>query len=244
MARRRVGVLAVLALAIFLASVGTASAVFELTLSGGVDVECTPKIPTVCEAEGGKNLELEGEEGFTIGLNGAGETLLEAIFGTEVVHITCTIVEGTGTLVQATPLTTAAAIKGLVIGFLGCALLEPLAKKCKVPEHLETVAIKGSFVDKDPVEEITFEPETGTTFIEIEFANSTETCPATIKGLKKVTGTQKCKIESPEVAGTEHEISCLEGGSGLKLGENTAQFKLPALIKLKTFAGSWAIDLG
>jgi hypothetical protein len=103
-------------------------------------------------------------------------------------------------------------------------------ERCRAPTELKLNALKGEVAS---VAEDKCEPEAGTTLIEIALANNgAETCPATIKGTKKVTGPQKCTNSEPEVFAVEKEIGCLESGSNLKLGESTADLKMAITIHL------------
>jgi len=173
---------------------------------------------------------LTGTETFAGGLVAGAATLLAAKFGAEEVHIECTGATVAGTF-TATPLTANVKVTKLVITFTGCAVLEPLGKKCSVSSTLTTNSVQGEITGTGSEDK--FEPEPpATVFIPITFSNSTETCPATIKGTKNVTGSQKCVNVEPEVFAVEKEISCLESGSSLKLGENAAEFKLPVKIHL------------
>jgi hypothetical protein len=222
MSRIKLAMLAAFAV-LALSAIGASGASAAFTLSTDTCPVAAAKTALCDEA-----FALTGTEAFAGSLVKEKETLLLAHFGELEVHIECTGATVTGNF-TSTPLTTNVLVSGMVIKFTGCTLLEPLAKKCTVSTELTTNAIKGEITSAS---EDKFEPETGTVFIPITFGNSTETCPATIKGTKNVTGSQKCTNVEPEVFAVEKEISCLEAGSALKIGENAAEFKLPVNIHL------------
>jgi hypothetical protein len=223
MSRIKLAILAAFAvMAVFAVGASGASAAFTLS-TATCPVAGAPT--ALCD----EAFAFTGSESFTGSLVAGAETLLRAVFGETEVHIDCTSVTITG-IFTMNLLTGNVTLTAVITTFHGCKLLEPLGKKCTVSEELKTNSIKGAITSAS---EDTFEPETGTTFIELAFGNNgTETCPATIKGTKKVTGSQKCTNVEPEVFAVEKEISCLESGSSLKLGENTAEFKMPVKIHL------------
>lgn len=241
MSRIRLSVLGALVVFVVGAiAASSASAAFVLTATN-----CEGTVVTACYAttnEGATLFEFSGEEA-TSAKNVAGqEVLLQAILGEEV-HIVCTASSATGTLVQPAALAGPVTEAGGVITFTGCSLLEPLAKKCKVPAELKTKAIKATFPTTGETE---YSAEGGTIFIEIPFTNNgTETCPATIKGTQPVTGTQKCTNVEPEVDRAEGEQKCEEGGSNLKLGGSAAKFLLVQKVKLVNATDDfWSISKG
>jgi hypothetical protein len=227
MSRVKLGLLGVLAtIAVSAISVSAASAAFTLT-----STECNAgTVIAFCYAtteKGTTLLEFSGEEEI---LGTAGNTLLEAKFGEENVHIECTAstIEG-GLLLQPSPLVKVPTFDASSLHFTGCTLLETLGKKCKVPAELLTKPIVGT---PETTEDIVFAPETPPIFIEIEFSNNgTETCPVTIRGVRKVTGEELCNLLGNGEAGTTaetdlklHILACPEEAGKLKFAENPAQF--------------------
>lgn len=226
-----VTVLAVMAASTAYTSVA-AAVEFELTSTA-----CgTGSIVTACWSKEATSelFEFKGEESFTATLVKGTETLLQSKFGESEVHIVCTGATATGTFLQHEPLVAALTADGVVITFTGCALLAPLSEKCKVPTELKTKAISGTFPSPS---ETKFKPESGEIFIEIDFTG--EKCPETIAGEQPVKGEQTCTNVSIETPAKEHEQTCVESGSKLKLGKNEATFKLATDVK-----GSDQTDFG
>jgi hypothetical protein len=225
MSRSKLSLSAVLVVFVVSAiTAGTASAEFTLTA-----VKCEGTVVTLCYSttEGGTLFEFEGSQSVLANLETGTELLIAAKFGTEEVHVVCTgaTAEG-GEFLQASPLVTVGTVDIPSPTFTGCALLEPLAKKCKVPTTLSTNAITGT-PSSTEVGDVLFKPTSGTVFIAIVLENNgTETCPATLKGTKSVTGEQLCSLIAPETDKTLHTLECLESGSKLKFGENAAELKL------------------
>ncbi|HTA36524.1 MAG TPA: hypothetical protein VK761_07400 [Solirubrobacteraceae bacterium] len=159
------------------------------------------------------------------------ETLVAAKVGTTELHVECTAIDWTSK-VTSRPLV-AELTSTLTVVFSGCSLLEPLAKKCSVPAEMRTSKLVGT---SNETSAVTLAPESGTTFIEIEVSNGFgETCPATIKGKRKITGTQQCVNISPGTLATEKETECTEAGSSLTLSESPVEFKAFTDIHLSVF---------
>jgi hypothetical protein len=245
MSRFRLVVIGVLAVAAVCAmAVSSASAViFELTTVRCVAPEDTT---TICWAlfTGEELFELKGEQSFT-GEYSAEETgeenLLAAKFGEEEVHITCTGATSKGTVLQPKPLEVAPVIVGVVVS-TGCKVLEPLGKKCDVPETLTTSEIEGVVGPTD--EEVVFSPSPADlgVFIAITFTNNgTETCPAAIKGERKVTGSQACLWVKPTEDLEKHLLWCQTAGSKLKFSGNAAEFLQSQQITLVKLEDFWDI---
>jgi hypothetical protein len=221
--------------------------VFTSAASAGfiLTINCRPfGIPTLCDEVGPEEyLEFEGEEFYLGSIAVLTETLIESKLGTEEAHVVCIgTIDVHGLLVQLKPLVVEPSITATTIKFAGCSLLEPLGKKCSVSTELSTKELVGKFSGSPST--VLFAPKEGTTVMELAFTNhGTETCPATIKGIKKLTGEQKCTNVSPETAATEHEIDCLESGSELKLAENAAELKLDLLVHLESLETTpWIIS--
>ena len=210
-------------------------------------IACETGLPSFCyeNTESKKLFALEGEEPVLGSLVAGGETLFAEKFGEEEVHIACTATDFHGTAVQTKPLVQAGALHGVVLTFSGCSLLEPLGKKCSVPAEIKTNAMTGTLAEESPVAKVSISVTEGTTWFELAFGNKgVETCPAIIKGTKKVTGKVVCQNIEPEVAATEHEISCEPAGSELKLGENTCEFLMQVLVHFEHLTGEkWDISL-
>jgi len=191
------------------------------------------------ESATGTNLrELVGEEEVTLKQNKTQEALLEAVLG-ETVHIVCTETKAKeGVVHQVEPLVKESFATGFVV-FEGCALLEPLAAKCKVPA---TITTKALMVTPGAVlSEVIFKPKEGEIFTEIAFSG--EKCPATIKGTQPVKGKQKCTWTSTALAKT-HELECTEAGSELKLGGSAATFLDLAEVNLPNLLTVWDVEFG
>jgi hypothetical protein len=211
--------------------------------------ECTsaaPTINTLCYAttEGGATLfEFSGSETISATKEAGTASFLKASFGTEEVNIECTEAETLGgELLQPEPLVATPTVDVSSLDFRKCALVGALSKKCKVEEALTTKAIAGGTTGEDG--DVLFKPTEGTTFIEITFGNSTETCPATIKGTKKVTGEQLCTVLKTTEDMKLHVLECPASGSTLKLGENKAEFAVSLDVTLvNDTTDSWSLDL-
>jgi len=224
----------------------SASAEFILT-----EAECGVGIPTLCY-ENIANKKLfefaDGEE-----LVGKAEPstsrLLRAEFGGEPIKIECAAatipVPGMEAFVmQTNPLTTAPTMV-LTIEFTGCKMVEGPTKKCTILEVIDTNKIEGTFPTEAEIKTTKFTPDGGTIFAAITFENNgTETCPATIKGEKKVKGKQTCNNITPGSDATVHLIECTTAGSELTFGENTAEFDATFEIELKNTTDPWSIQLG
>ncbi len=150
------------------------------------------------------------------------------LIGSTGIQITCKIVKLQGSFSQISPLAESASIKAAVLSLKECALEGEFAKKCLFPAEVTTVALVGSFTHEEPSKATTLKPETGTTWLSFSFTNNgTETCPATIKGEKKLTGEQVCTNVEPESMQLEHQLDCLASGSKLQLlGEQSAEMAI------------------
>jgi hypothetical protein len=95
------------------------------------------------------------------------------------------------------------------------------------------------------VGDVVFAPVTPPTFVEIMFTNAAETCPATIKGPKNVTGEQLCSLFSPTEDLKLHTLGCEPVGSKLKLSEHLAEFQLSLDVELDNDTTDfWSLDRG
>jgi hypothetical protein len=208
-------------LTVGIATASSASAAFKLEA-----IACVPGKPAFCwEAKtGGVGLqELVGEEEFKITQLATPEPLLEAVLGGETVHIQCKEATGSGVVLQNAPLTTETTGEKIKIKFTGCALLETLGSKCKVPATIETkeLAAKASTVSDLIIEPAIAEG----IFAEIKFENITEgSCPATIRGSQPVKGKAECLwLEEASLVDLEgQECEVIHEDGGLKLGGSAA----------------------
>jgi hypothetical protein len=248
---RLLGVLGVLVVfAISAVATSSASATFSLeTTACG-----TGTIVNLCweSAEKGASLkQLKGEEEFLI-LLASGDVHLTATLGTLVVEILCKDTIGlTGgatedeflLILQPSPLVANSTIDATLL-FIECTLEGALGVKCLVPVEKETFELSGT-VEEGSENNILFKPVVaGGPFIEIPFTNNTpETCPATIKGTKKVTGEQLCTwstTEKPVLEDLEeHLLVC--GASELLFAEQPATFTADYEIALEN-EPFWAIE--
>lgn len=243
MSRLRPLFLAILALtALGVVLTTTASASFTTT-----EIECKEGIPTLCLESSGKLFEAKGTETYTGKLVPETEASLKSKIGEEEINIACTADASSGEVDQTEPLLKAVrSIKG-VLKFSGCSLLGALGKKCKVPATLTTTLLVGTVIDEMPISAGLVKPETGTSFIEIALENNgVETCPATVKGTKKVAGEDLCTITESEVDKTVHTGECVAAGSKLTFGEQPATFTCKAEVELSGGGKgkAWDVALG
>jgi hypothetical protein len=110
------------------------------------------------------------------------------------------------------------------VKFYRCRVVVPAT--CKVKEPIEF-----KFKDKlvgaatEPVND-EFEPETGTTFVEITLSG------CTAEGKYKVEGTQTCSIPAAGQGWAVHEMICNPYGSKLKLGTGAAYFTSDETVRI------------
>jgi hypothetical protein len=163
--------------------------------SGGTDT-------ALCwsETETSELLELTGKQSETV----SGGTTVLKVSNPEIT-IECKEASGSGVITQTEPLGTnkkGTTLSGTIV-YKGCKIIAnaSIAKKCTIVESKETKKLKGT-LNSDT--ELLLVPEAGTEFIEVEFLNNgAETCPATVKGKRFVTGEQQVEI----VNGTKHELT-------------------------------------
>jgi hypothetical protein len=233
------GVLMVFAISGVAAS--TAAAEFTLVLNTKEEpVACgTGTIVNLCyeTVEKGTALkQLSGEEEFLI-LLATGAITLTAAVGPTVIKCNDTvgfrtekeITEGKPEdnnllILQPSPLVANSTLD-VILEFIECKLQGELGELCLVPEHKETKELTGTVEENE--NNILFKAAGGI-FIEIPFTNNgANTCPATIKGTKKVTGEQLCTwstTENPVLEDLEeHLLVC--GKSELLLAEQEATFE-------------------
>jgi hypothetical protein len=223
------GVLAVFAISGVAASTASAEFKLETTACG------SGTIVNLCWETASKGTTLKqlvGEEEFLILLE-TGLILLLAKIGEEDIHIHCNDTIGLtgGTtddefllILQPSPLVANSTIDATLL-FIECELEGTLATKCLVPIEKETKELTGTVEENES--NILFKAAGGI-FIEIPFTNNTpETCPATIKGTKKITGEQLCtwsSSENPVLEDLEeHLLIC--GASELLFAEQIATFE-------------------
>jgi hypothetical protein len=244
MSKLRLSVVSVLGLLALLATMvgpSSASAAFVLT-----ENKCVEGKWSICwDLEKGTNLrELTGEETFEALLDvevEGEEHLFKATLGSEEVHIECADSHAVGTIDQAAPLVTQSVILA-TLTFTECKLLEPLAKKCKVPATIITNKLVGTPTSEEAV---SFVPETGTNFVTLTFTSSTEPCPATIAGNRNITGEQVCLLINPKEDLKDRLLWCPEEDSKLFLGssENPATLLEDFLVILPNLEVTDAWDI-
>jgi hypothetical protein len=144
-------------------------------------------------------------------------------------------VECTGGLSEGTPET------GQLIGqgdfdYTGCTVAKPA--KCEVASAggtagtIATGALMGTLTS---AKLITFAPESGTTWLELEFKNkSSETCGIAAGTKAALTGKQMCAFATGiETPATEHEFTCSENEGELELGAKSAKYQGLALLRVE-----------
>jgi hypothetical protein len=225
------------------ASAAVASAEFKIT-----ELECTDEgIPTLCLESGTKLFEAQGAETYLGKLTpGTVATLLTELGG-EPIEITCGKDESTGEVVQTSPLVQAVVAKHGILKLSECQLLGTLGKKCKVPTEKSTTQLEGTVLEEMPVNAGLVKPETGTTIIEVPFENKgSERCPSTILGTHKITGEDLCTSAESEVDETVHLGECVEAGSKLHFGEESAIFEAISEVELSgtNLGKKWDVSLG
>jgi len=224
-ALRVLGVLAVFV--ITAAATATASAEFKLeTTACG-----SGTIVNMCWETASKGTSLKqlvGEEEFLLLLE-TGAILLLAIIGETELAIHCNDTVGlTGgaaedeflLILQPAPLLAKYTVDATLL-FIGCVLEGTLGARCLVPVEKETTALTGTVEENE--NNILF-TATGGVWIELPLTNNTpETCPATFKGTKKITGEQLCTWSSttnpPLEALEQHLLIC--GASELLFAEQS-----------------------
>ncbi len=208
-------------LAVSASASSTALASFEKT-----GVKCEAGIPTLCLAatEGGALFEAKGSETYTGKLVVGTEALL-AVASLGLV-IACNKDASTGEIEQSEPLIHAVIAKKGFLTFSECAVRGAHEKECKVVEPIKTKALKGAVIDEMPISAGTVEPETGTIITELEIGNQTgQLCPATIKGVNPVKGSDLCIGIEAEADKAVHTGECKAEGSKLEFGTNKATFE-------------------
>jgi hypothetical protein len=199
-----------------------------------------------CSAEGTSStlFELEGEEEFEI-LSPSSFTLLSTI-GESHLSMSCTATEAkhegleNGLILQQTPLGAGGSnyLLNAVLDFTGCKLIEPDTTKCEVPSSASWLSTVG---EPSSAEDIVFKPESGTIFAELAIKSiSGQTCPATIVGTHKVTGSQLCLFVGAGSALEAHLLEC-NTLSGLKLGESAAELTFDSSILPVYLGEDWAV---
>jgi len=192
---------------------------------------------------GGELKELVGENEF-LGKLEEGNVVFKSELGGEKITIECKAVSADSLVLQAKPLSENGTIDvpgatGLV--FSECKLTVGNAK-CEVKSEEPLLPSTGTFTTSP--EDVTFKPNEGETFIEIEFKNKgSEKCPATILGKHKVRGEQLCLFAEVTNQVEERLLTCEESGSKLKFGtENaTATVKFMLGVTLDELKDPWDI---
>jgi hypothetical protein len=198
--RKLFGVLAVAAVAAFSALGASSASAVVFTLStlkceGGSNVAFCWESTLKTECVAGEFLcELVGDQSVTV----KGGLVVLTVLSSPIQVIECTLVTGTGTILQTEPLVAGKKTTiHLTLIFTGCKLTLPeeIAKKCMIPEERDTKALEGTLLSES---ELLVKPESGTVFIEIPYTNKgTEKCPAVFLGTHSVAGEQQITIEKP-----------------------------------------------
>jgi len=163
--------------------------------------------------------ELEGEQTI-VGLTGTAKIVIPSL---ETLTIECnqTNSGGTPVILQHSPLGNGlTTIEGGNLLFLGCRPTTPtsIVEKCELNSALETANLLDELEGQT---DVVVTPESGTTFIELEYKNkSTLKCPNSFIGKKKISGFQLLTIVNPNTP-EETEKAEIEATSGLFFGEET-----------------------
>jgi hypothetical protein len=226
-------------LAIVLSSIGgtgsSASAAFVLG-SASCAAEAGKHV-ALCwaETETGPLRELSGEESFT-----ASSELVElrATLGSELaVEMVCKG-NGTGSIAQAEPLAKNYSISKFRLMLNSCRLEGVLGTKCRVPPELFTAEL---VVTPSTAASIRLSPSVGKTIMEITFENEgLEPCPATILGLRKLTGSQPAEFLFAATPALNHSFETLLTTETL-LDEREAKLSMFAQIHLSSLTDHWDI---
>ncbi len=182
------------------------------------------------ENEAKEKRELEGQQ--AISEKSIGPGLLKGLIGGEVIEVKCEEVEFGNAVApkisQSTPLTQGPTVStALFIKKCKVTGNAVLAKKCRIPVEKETLPLTTTLTSETT---LLVKPETGTAFITIPFENNgTETCPATIKGNRSVTGEQEVTIENAGTAELTKKGKSI-AKSGLKLAGEPAEYEETAEI--------------
>ncbi len=206
----------------------TASATFEIT-----KVECSGSgIPTACIELEGKLFEVKGEETYSGKLVSGTEILFRV--PAIPIEIACSEDLSSGTTKQLSPGVEAVTATG-TLRLSGCQLVgkNAVAEKCAIPTEKETNLLAGTVIDEMPIKAGKVEPASGTVIIELPFVSKTgQTCPATVIGTRKVTGSDTCFDPEAEVDKAVHTGECTKGASGLLFIEKVAEFECKAEAEL------------
>ncbi len=216
-------------------AIGASSAFATFTKTGE---KCTGSgVPTVCLSGAEKGTELFEATGTETIKNVTAKSPSILKVASLSLEIECKKDEATGTINQTEPLVKAYSLSKFVLTFSECAVKGAHAAECKVVEPIKTKGLAGTLLNE---KEIEAKPETGEIFTEIEIGNKTGTCPATIKGINPVKGSQKCTLPKNSEALKAPVLACAATGSSLKFGSNTATFEGEASFELTagTFSDS------
>jgi hypothetical protein len=208
----------VLAVSGFATTTAASAAVFELTNNacpGGTTAALCYYSTNLAGVLG--SWELEGEQSVTI----KGGTTRATVPSLETLTIQCNSSTSAGepVILQHSPLGNGlTTLEGAKLTTQGCKLTAPASavEKCEIPAENTTNNLLGSL---ESTTNLNVSPESGTTFLEIEFKNkSTLKCPAAFTGKLHIHGTQLFTISNagnPEL--TKKGIA--EVKSGLLFGE-------------------------
>ncbi len=215
------------------------AAVFETT-----STECKGSgIPTLCIEKEGKLFEAKGKQSYSGKLvSGTKLIFTEAALGLEIV---CTEDISEGTVSQESPGVVAVVAFG-VLRLKGCLLTAPstLAVKCVVPAENVTKELEGVTIDEMPISAGIAKPVSGTVIITVSFENKAgQTCPATVKGLRNVTGEDLCVSADSETDLEVHKGECKKEGSKLRFFEEPAALECQSEVSLVGLGKKWDVTL-
>jgi hypothetical protein len=223
--------------AMLFAAVGASSAFAEFTEG---ETCGTTGIPTVCitKTEGGVLKEAKGEEKGLITETEEAAKLSVPSLELELSSpaVDC---EAPCQVDQLEPLVKVPTLLAKLV-FLEVTVVGALAAKCKVVSPITTKSLVGTALNE---KEIEFKPESGEIFTEVEIGNQTgQTCPATVKGINPVKGTDVCEVLNNNVNQKSHLLKCSTTNAKTKLefGKNPATFSTLVELELEL---PWFWDL-
>jgi len=164
----------------------------------------------------------ETQEITNANVEGEGATaILKTEIGTTKIYIDCQKTTLTGKIEKGDK-------SSLTIKYSECKLYEGATGKVIASCTVENITATASGEVEAGVEE-KFSPTTGEEFTKIKITGAT----CVLKGAFELKGTQKCGLPNARPFMIEHEISCSESGSSLKLGTKSCVFRGSVKIKLE-----------
>jgi hypothetical protein len=154
------------------------------------------------------------------------------------ITIVCTTAADEGTL-TAPP----TSVSKLVIKFEGCTV-EGEEGKCEVT-NVTTKEISGAFSLSSEVEDVTFKPESGSTFAEVKIKSKAGmTCTAAASSPLVVKGEQLCTPKEIEAVDRVNQtLSCSPSGSKLTVAGHPTEFELTEEVALSGTNKGFAWDI-